>query len=138
MFMKAHHDQNQVLFDIQVFSMPGNMAYDIERSIRRARLNKALGRNGVHNEMVKADTPTLAELLTEIWTLIGRTRTYPEQWQKRLLTTIYKKGEGHLPQNYIPVCMLSCVRKIIEEAIAERMSKEMKILGCQFEFQKGM
>lgn len=66
--------------------------------------------------MLQTESGLIADLLCEVWKAIGRTGEYPKEWKHGLLTAIYKKGEANRPQNYRPVCMLSCARKVIESA----------------------
>lgn len=71
--------------------------------------------------MMKIEIPVMADLLLEAWKLIWRTRVYPGEWKVGLRTPIYKKFDPKVPMNYRPVCMLWCVRKVIESAIAYRL-----------------
>lgn len=89
------------------------------------RRKKAPGIDVVHNEMVKLEPDLMAVTLVEMWKLVGRSRTYPASLARGLLTPIYKKGEIEQPQNYLPVCMLSHVRKIVEVAIAKQIANEL-------------
>lgn len=68
----------------------------------------------------------MAELLFEVWKLIGRIMEYPRDCKYGLLTPIYKKGDPSEQKNHRPVCMLSRIRKIIETEIGERISKKCK------------
>lgn len=54
------------------------------------------------------------------------------------MTQIHKKGKRKEPKKYRPLYMLSCIRKIIESSIAEKISKELKIYERQFGFQRGL
>lgn len=83
------------------------MRNEIEDSLRRAKPKKALGRDGVHNEMMKLEIPLMADLLAEVCSSIGRTRRYPKEWHIGLLTLIHKKGDPVLLKNYRWLCMLS-------------------------------
>lgn len=80
----------------------------------------------------------MAELLYEMWKLIGRSKVYTTDFKFILLMPICKKGDPSESKNYRPVCMLSCLRKIIKAAIAERISKVLKLFGRNFGFQKGL
>lgn len=114
------------------------MKEEIEKSIIRARTNKALRRNGVQNEIVKIEPTMMAELLFEIWKIVGRTKTYPEEWNCGLITTIQKEGVTREPKNYRPLWILSCIRKISEAAVAESISERLNIYGRQYGFQRGL
>lgn len=49
-----------------------------------------------------------------------------------------KKGDKSSAQNYRPLCMLSCMRKLIEIAMATRLASSIQVHGRQFGFQKGL
>lgn len=51
---------------------------------------------------------------------------------------MYKKGELSTPANFRTVCMLSCVRKIVETALADQISRNIDVNSSQFGFQKGL
>lgn len=86
--------------------------------------------------MLKAEPALMPESLYEVWRLGGRDKTHLDDWGHGLLTSIKKQGDPGRPQNYRPVCMLSCARKIIESAIVERVSRKLKVFGRQFGFQR--
>lgn len=73
-----------------------------------------------------------------MWTLIGKTRDYPDQWRDGLLTPIYKKGDRTKPQNYRQVCMLACPRKILKTAVKSKIAKKLSVFVRQFGFQNGI
>lgn len=86
--------------------------------------------------MLKVDIPLITDLIVETWKLVFRTKSYLEDWKVSFLTPIFKKGDSEVPMNYSPVCMLSCIRKVIESAIADRILKETQIGGRKFGFQR--
>lgn len=55
----------------------------------------------------------MAELLYEVSALVGSAKNNPIEWRGVLLTPIHKKGATDDTRNYRPLCMLSCIRKII-------------------------
>lgn len=77
-FMGNHHDQNQTEIIMTGLQVTGKMKVGIKRSIKRSRPNKSLGRDGIPNEMLKVEPELLAELLYEVWTLVGRTQVCPK------------------------------------------------------------
>lgn len=54
------------------------------------------------------------------------------------MTPVHKKCEKCAPQNYIPLCILSFLRKFIKAAIALRLVRTIPIQARQFGFQKGL
>lgn len=136
-FMGSYHDQEQELVELQQFDIPEDLASDIERSIKRSKHNKAPGRDGVQNEMLKENPGAISTLLAETWVLIGKGRKYTDEWKQGILTPILKKGERALPQNYRSVFMLYGDRKVRKAAIAERIASRLPIFGCNFGSREG-
>lgn len=88
------------------FNVDDAMTGDIERIIRRAKTNKFPGLDGFHNEMLKIELKLMAEVLADLWRLIGRTKMYPDKWKRGLVTPVFKKGDLILPQHYWPLCIM--------------------------------
>ena len=67
---------------------------------------------------------------------------FPENLKVGCITPIFKGGEKDKIKNYRPVCSLSCISKIIEKVIANRMVnflEDSDILSkTQFGFRKNM
>lgn len=86
--------------------------------------------------MLKINPQIMGELLYKAWALIGRTKIYPKEWVRSLLTPIHKKFSTIEPKNYQPLCMRSCLRKVFEAAIAEKVAKELNVYVRKFGFQR--
>lgn len=97
----------------------------MQERIRRARLNKSHGRDDIQYEILKLEVPLLAKMILEIWNLIGRTGVYSNEWRVGLRTQIYKKGDPCISVKYLPICMFSCPRKVLEAALAEKILKTL-------------
>lgn len=69
-----NHDKDEI--QLAQFIVPGELKGELVASIRRANINKAPGRDGIHNEMLKVEAKLMADLLWEVWRLIGRTSVY--------------------------------------------------------------
>lgn len=62
-------------------------------AIKMMENNKAVGTDGIHVEMLKANAGKTAKLLTEIWRAIGITRIVPREWLRGIVVPLYK-GKG--------------------------------------------
>lgn len=80
----------------------------------------------------------MAELLFEMWELVGRSREYPDKWRLCLITPIFKKGDEVVPENYRPVRMLSHARNIIEGAMGDAILRTTDFNAMQLGFQNGL
>lgn len=95
------------------FKPPPSMKNGIHRSIIKAKRNKYRGVDRVYHETLKVEPTIAAKIIYDIWKLIGKIKTYPTDLLHELLAPIYKKGAANEPENYRPVCMLSCIRETI-------------------------
>lgn len=111
------------------------MLWEIEQSIRRTKYNKATPIDRLNNEMFKLEPRLMAEVLLELWRLIGTSKIYPQEWKKGVWTPVYRKGDDSLAQNYRPLCMISCARKVIEAVIAREVAKNVSIYARQYGFK---
>lgn len=136
--MGNYHDQNKNMITMEYFTVPPGMNEKIRLSIKRAKRNKSPGVDGIYNEMLKFEPELMAELILELWKLVGRMTYYIKDWEKGLLTLIYKKVEINTPANHRPVYILSRMRKIVEATIEEELAKKLEVNSRQFCFQKGL
>lgn len=93
--------------------IPGDLETLILRAIAEMDPNKAVGVDGVHVEMLKANNTASARMLKELWKAIGRTAQIPKTWLQSTLIPVHKNGKQDEPGNYRPLCMLSHVRKVL-------------------------
>lgn len=124
-FIGSYYNQDQAEVQLKPFDLPAWMKGKIENSMKRSKTNKDPARDGQQNEMIKIETALMVELIQDTWKLIGRTATYPEEWNLGFLTPIHKKGALNEPKNYKLLCMLPGLRRIVEAAMEEIISKEL-------------
>ena len=51
--------------------------------------------------------------------------TNPAQWQKALITAIFKKGKRNNPENYRPISLTSVLSKIMESLVKDAILQHM-------------
>ena len=88
--------------------------------------------------MLKTAPDPVGSLIKEWWEAVGRTNLVSEEWRTELLTTIRKKWRQDVPGNYMPVCMLSHIRKVIEKVIYWVIEERIEFDQDQFGFQSGI
>lgn len=117
----------------------GKFEKDVEQAIRGMEANKAVGTDGVHVEMMKANPPVAATLLTKVWKAVGRTKQVPEEWLKGIIVPLYKgKGGQKEPANFRPLCILSHARKVVEKAVVLNLDRTYETDKAQYGFQSGI
>lgn len=91
---------------------------DTKDAIKKMESYKAIGTDGVHVEMLKANPTETADLITKMWKFIGKRTCTPKDWLKGKMVPLFKcKGEQNVPSNSRPLCILSHLRKIVEKAV---------------------
>ena len=94
---------------------------ELQRAIRRLR-STAAGPDLIHNDMLKnLNSDSLRSLLTlfnHIWT----THEFPSAWREATVIPILKQDkEGSDPLHYRPIALTSCVCKLMERMVNERL-----------------
>lgn len=69
-------------------------------AIRQMEENETVGTDAVYVEMLKSNTEATADLLTKMWTTVGKTKPISKYWLRGMIVPIYKdKGEQNEPAN---------------------------------------
>ena len=94
---------------------------ELERAIRHLR-STAAGPDSIHNEMLKnLSVRSLNGLLTfynHIWT----SREFPAAWAEAVVVPILKQDkDGTDPLHYRPIALTSCVCKLMERMVNQRL-----------------
>ena len=79
--------------------------------------SKAVGPDLVHNKILVAAYPIIAEPLTILFNRSLSEGIFPAVWKKAHITPIFKKGNRSSCSNYRPISLLSCVGKILEKCV---------------------
>ena len=66
--------------------------------------------------------PTAMEILLSFFNWICKSEHFPDLWHQPIVIFIPKPGENHsLPGNFSPISLTSCLCKLFERVVAERM-----------------
>ena len=102
---------------------------------------KASGNDLISNEMIKTGCPTILPFLVTLFNTILETKSYPKDWSCEIITPIYKSGESDNPDNYRGVTINSCLRKLFNLLLANRLTSFVNEKGIlrynQIGFRKG-
>ena len=94
---------------------------EVYSELKRLKLGKASGPDGLSNELLKIASRSLAPSMTMLFNKILRSSTYPDLWKRANVSPIYKKGNGQEKNNYRPVSLLSVAGKVLERLVFKRM-----------------
>ena len=90
--------------------------------LKQLSSQKSAGLDGISNRILKETAPFLTPSLTFLFNLSLRTEHIPAVWKISLVSPIYKhKGKPWCPSNYRPVALLSCVAKVFERLLSQKL-----------------
>ena len=105
---------------------------EVKRIIKSLLNNKALGIDGISNEILKVLDDQNIRTLTAILNGLYLENLIPPDWNIGIITPIYKnKGKKGDPANYRPIAVNSNIVKIVEKLMYNRMIGHIEITQLQ-------
>jgi hypothetical protein len=114
----------------------------LKGALKRLKTGKSAGGDGIYNEMLKniplCTVKTLLTLINDSW----RTGECPVDWRTAIIIPILKpRKPANCPESYRPVALTSCIAKVMERLVADRLSYFLESKGllspCQAGFRRG-
>ena len=96
---------------------------DIKRIICKLDPNKAHGHDTISIRMLRMSGDAIIEPLFKIFKNCLKCGIFPDDWKKRNIVPIFKKGDKQNIKNYCPVSLLPICSKIFERIIYDNMLK---------------
>ena len=94
---------------------------ELKDSIKRSH-NTAVGPDEVHYEFLRQLPPKLLKLLLRIYNKLWTEGKFPDIWRQTTIIAIPKQGKDNSdPQNCRPISLTSCLCKIMEWMINDRL-----------------
>ncbi|GIX87699.1 reverse transcriptase domain-containing protein [Caerostris darwini] len=114
---------------------------EIESIIDRIKPNKAAGVDGIPGEIIKEIFITNKSWFTKLFNSLLERGKFPSIWKIARIALIKKENkELNHPSHFRPICLLPCWGKVLDKAIAERLSYHLErdnlIHDYQFGFRK--
>ena len=95
----------------------------------------------ISNEMIKTGSPTVLPLLVNFFNTVLETKSYPEDWSCEIITPIHKLGKIDNPDNYRGITINSCLSKLLNLLLTNRLTSFVNEKGIlkynQIGFRKG-
>ena len=82
--------------------------YQVSQIIEKLPVNKASGPDLISNQLLKSTCHTICEPLATLFNKSLMECIYPSAWKSANLTSVFKKNENFLRENYRPISLLSC------------------------------
>ena len=116
-------------------------ADEVSKGIAQLKNKKASGNDSISNEMIKTGSPTNLPFLVTLFNTIPETKRYPEDWTCGIITPIHKSGETDNPDNYRGITINSCLSKLLNLLLTNRLTSFVNEKGIlkynQIGFRKG-
>jgi len=97
-------------------------AAEVRKVIKQAKNNKAAGQDDVPYEMLKHLGPKAMGMLVHIYQRCWNGEGIPNAWRKALIKPLLKPGkDAKMTVSYRPISLTSCMGKILEKLVANRL-----------------
>ena len=99
---------------------------EVKWNIKQLR-NSSTGPDNIHNRCLKNYTELLVHHLTNLFNLILNVGYIPNMWKKAYIILLLKpKKDKKHPSSYRPISLLSCLGKLLEKIIKQRLMTELE------------
>ena len=97
------------------------------QAITSLKLRKAPGTDGIQAEHLKYGGKSVIHYICALFNSILKVGKIPNDWKKGIIVPIYKGDNKpkHSPDSYRPVSLLSCLLKVFEKIIHNRISSSV-------------
>jgi len=115
---------------------------EVKGAIGRLKDGKALGMDGIPNEVWRYGGEKVKNWAWEICRRVWRGEGWLDQWKEGGIVPIMKKGDGERVENYRGVTLMPSIYRIYTTILAERLREKVEGKGIipsnQTGFRKGM
>jgi hypothetical protein len=112
---------------------------ELKDNISRLKNKSSAGKDGIHNCMLKHLPPNCLQYVLDLSNMSLKEGKIPELWKEARLTMIPKGGgkSASDPANYRPISLLSCLGKLIERVVAQRLKRFLEAADRLAKHQSG-
>jgi len=96
---------------------------EVQRTIKHLKNGKSSGYDLIKNEMIKYGHNVLIKPITKLFNLVLNSQYFPQEWSKGRIISIHKKGDANNPSNYRGITISSCVGKLFNAVLNNRLCK---------------
>ena len=95
---------------------------ELNDAIKKLKMKKSPGKDGICNEMIKHLGPGAREKLLELYNQSWNTCSFPTAWKEAIIIPIPKKQKDPKQKDsYRPISLLSCLGKTLESMVNKRL-----------------
>jgi ribonuclease HI len=111
---------------------------ELERVIEEAGLKKAAGEDDIPYELIKHLGKKAREMLLHLYNKCWTGEGIPNKWRTAIIKTLLKEGkDAKDTTSYRPISLTSCMGKLLEKIIADRLTYIMESRGLISDAQAG-
>ncbi|XP_063616722.1 uncharacterized protein LOC134789915 [Cydia splendana] len=99
---------------------------EISSAIAKLKSEKAMGPDGINNEILKYSSYELHNAITLVFNKILEEEITPEQWNISKITILHKKGKKDNLDNYRPISISSCMYKLFMTILRRRIERTLE------------
>ena len=94
---------------------------EVREAIRKLKIGKANGVDGILADMLKVAGDTAVHFLTKLFNALFDEGMYPEEWSKAIIVPIFKKGDKGITDNYRGISLLCLISKCYTSVLNKRL-----------------
>ena len=111
--------------------------HDLQYNLDKVK-NTAPGTDGIYYQMINHMPTQMKEYLCRVLNKFYKQAYFPEEWRTAIIIPIPKPGKSHNKSaNYRPIALTSCLCKIFERMINERLLEYLEMEGVFANIQCG-
>ena len=96
--------------------------HEMERAINNSAPNKSAGEDNIPYELIQHLGPKAKELLLTLYNKCWKGKGIPRKWRTAIIKPLLKDDKDpKCKTSYRPISLMSCLGKILERIIAERL-----------------
>jgi hypothetical protein len=94
---------------------------DLEKALKSLKNSKSSGSDGINNIILKKIPTNFKQYLIKIYEKSFKDSTIPTIWKRSIITLIPKKGISNEIKNFRPISLTSCVLKLMEKLVLNKV-----------------
>jgi hypothetical protein len=97
----------------------------IAKGLRSKNNLSGLGRDGIGYLFMKLGEQPMINWLKEVFEVCVKNGIVPDTWKRSRTVMLYKKGETHIPSNWRPITITSCIYRLFMSLTAQYLQEKV-------------